>query len=128
MGLRPPDGRAPPGLRGTVGGDRATGGFATRPAFTQRVREPRTLGAVPDHAERLRDALRRQRHAQLEYERARRQPSAPEESGEDRTRRLDELRAKAEAATTEMDRLRPGEPTSPDDAAVAPPLPPGVSN
>jgi hypothetical protein len=78
-----------------------------------------------DPAETLRAALTRQHHARRNYDEAKNQ-EIPEESPEERALRLEDLRAAAEAADAEMDRLRPAKPPTDDrqQEGISPPMGP----
>ncbi|MGH9919502.1 MAG: hypothetical protein ACRD6W_11635, partial [Nitrososphaerales archaeon] len=68
-----------------------------------------TLGSM-DRAETVRAALRQQVSTRRRYEEAKVRELAPEESPEERTAELEELRVAAESADAEMARLRPDKP------------------
>jgi hypothetical protein len=82
-----------------------------------------------DHAETLRQALRQQRYARRKYEDQKRRVPAPEQSSEQWSEHLEELRHAADEADDEMDRLRPKKPeTDTSEDAYVPPMNPGMSN
>jgi hypothetical protein len=83
-----------------------------------------------DRAETLRQALRKQQHARREFQEAKTKAVPPDESPEQWSKRIDDLRAAAEEAEAEMTRLRPEHPT-PDattESEYQPPIGPGLSN
>jgi len=95
-----------------------------------------TIAGMPDPAERMREARRRQRHAHDQYEAARRRMAAQGEQGDD-VEHLAQLRRAMETADDEMARLRPQAPSPADgDGASSPsgaptvgrPMTPDVSN
>jgi tryptophan 2,3-dioxygenase len=83
-----------------------------------------------DRAETLRQALRKQEHAHRKLQAARTEASAPEESAELRSTRMQELQDAAAEADAEMARLRP-EPVGPEtgsESEYQPPIGPAFSN
>ena len=78
----------------------------------------------------MRAALRQQFKAQKRYEEAKVRPLSPEETEEERTAQLEELRVAAESADAEMARLRPQKPAAEDPGreTYTPPMSPDLSN
>ncbi len=83
-----------------------------------------------DRAETLRQALRKQNHARREYEEVKDRELLPEETPEQWSTRVRDLRETAEAADAEMTRLRPNHPRTdgPSEQKYQPPMEPGFSN
>ena len=83
-----------------------------------------------DPAETLRDALRKQQHTRRVYQEAKARPLPPDESPEQWSRHVEDLREAAEAAEAEMDRLRPAQSKAdhPHDGEYQPPMGPDLSN
>ena len=83
-----------------------------------------------DPAETLRQALRKQEHTRREYQEAKNREQPPDESPEQWSRHVQDLREAAEVAEAEMDQLRPVQPNadrSPDEE-YQPPMGPDLSN
>jgi uncharacterized membrane protein YccC len=82
-----------------------------------------------DPAETLREVLRKQKYVHRKYEDAKRREPSPEQSPEQWSEHLQELRDAVDAADQEMDRLRPKRPApeATEDEYV-PPMSPGMSN
>ena len=82
-----------------------------------------------DPAETLREVLRRQKYARRKYDDAKRREPSPEQTPEQWSEHVRELREAADAADQEMDRLRPKTaPTEMVDDEYVPPMNPGMSN